>query len=110
MTAIHCLALADNLLVILVLVAIITGIVIDSFGARREQDDDRSDQLANSCETPGHGLAERYTTAVSSTLDACRPVSDACVRTEVFLLASLALVSPCSRCVCRRFYLWQESQ
>ena len=48
------LAPVDNLLVILVLVAIITGIVIDSFGARREQDDDKTDQLANSCETRNH--------------------------------------------------------
>ena len=41
---------ADNLQVILVLVAIITGIVIDSFGARHEQDDDKS-ILTNSCES-----------------------------------------------------------
>lgn len=66
---------ADNLLVILVLVAIITGIVIDSFGARREQDDDRSDQLANSCECNAavvYWVPLSLATAVTAAAVACR--------------------------------------
>eukprot|EP01052_Picozoa_sp_SAG31_P022955 SAG31_NODE_1856_length_7063_cov_3.328403_2_plen_290_part_00 len=38
-----------NLLIILILIAIISGIVIDSFGARRERDQLTKDMLANEC-------------------------------------------------------------
>jgi hypothetical protein len=74
---------ADNLLVILVLVAIITGIVIDSFGARREQDDDRSDQLANSCECNAavvYWVPLSLATAVTAAAVACGCLSNRCCR------------------------------